>query len=124
LGLEIDQSISGTVTVKQTEYIDSLLKEENITKISRTPASRTLHEVNPDAAPTMQSKYAATLAKLSWLSIQTRPDLRLICSYLATKTKNPSVDDNHKLQKALKYLNGTRSLGLTVAWSRRVNNKV
>jgi len=56
--------------------------------------------------------FHSTTAKLLYLSKRARPDILLPVSFLTTRVQSPNKDDWGKLQRVLKYLNGTRDLGI------------
>ena len=55
-----------------------------------------------------------TIAQLLFLILQARRDIQIAVSFLTTRVKKPDKDDWGKLKRALKYLNGTRILKLTL----------
>ena len=52
--------------------------------------------------------------QLLFLSSRARRDIHTDVSFLTTRVKKPDEDDWGKLKRALKYLNGTRRLKLTL----------
>lgn len=48
------------------------------------------------------------MAKLLYLANHTRPDIMLAVAYLSTRVSNPTIGDQNKLERVLKYLSGTR----------------
>ena len=49
---------------------------------------------------------------LLYLAKRTRPDILLPVSFLTTRVQAPDEDDWNKLQRVLRYLNGTQDLGI------------
>ena len=49
-----------------------------------------------------------------FLSSRARRDIQTAVSFLTTRVNKPDEDDRGKLKRALKYLNGTRRLKLTL----------
>jgi histone deacetylase 1/2 len=82
-----------------------------------TPATHTLFDINPDA-PVLDDKAAAdfhsNVAKVLYLAKRTRPDLLLATSFLTTRVLCPDQDDLKKLNRLLRYINGTQELGLVL----------
>lgn len=113
-GLQIEQH-PGKIIISQKDYINNLIKDEKITKISKVPANRNLFN-KKEGVPFLnrfeQNKFQETLAKVMWIANQTRPEIKMVTSILASRVQNPDTDDQAKLNKVLKYLNGTKDLGL------------
>ena len=51
--------------------------------------------------------------KLMFLT-RTRPDIKLPVVYLSTKMQNPTKGDEQNLIRIIRYLNGTKELGLYI----------
>jgi hypothetical protein len=54
------------------------------------------------------------VAKLLYLCKRVRPDIAFVVTYLATCVQAPTVSDATVLCKLLQYLNGTKTIGLTL----------
>ncbi|KAA8493398.1 Copia protein [Porphyridium purpureum] len=105
------------VTLSMDGYVAGLLEESGMRGTARSPASRTLYEVHGDtlALDAREAKRFHTLVcKLLYLAKRVRPDLLTTVTVLTTRTDNPTKDDDKKLERALKYLNDTRDLHLTL----------
>ena len=109
-GLEISQS-PGLIVIKQSEYINKLLKEYNIRKVVVNPP---LNILKDDDSEELKDKnvFSKLMAKLLWLSTQSRPDIKIHTSLLCTKLERPSERDFKNALKILQYLHGTRNIGL------------
>ena len=59
----------------------------------------------------MKSKFHTMVAKLLYLSKRVRPDILLAVSFLTTRVQSPDSDDLNKLNRVIKYLNGSSELG-------------
>ena len=121
LGMKMDFSTTGKVTLSMPEYIDTLMKEippDLLKGVSTTPAAGHLFVTNPDAEKLNEvqaSEYHHLVAKMLYLAKRTRPDLLLAVSFLCTRVTSPDVDDWKKLGRCLRYLNETRNLTLTLS---------
>ena len=105
---------NGEVLITMTGYIEDLLKANNITKLSETPALQDLF-LTPELPllPLKEQKAMhTTVAKLLYLGTRTRPDILLVVNHLTTRVNKFTPDDKRKLYKCLKYLNRTKTLGL------------
>ena len=55
------------------------------------------------------------MAKCLFLSKRARPDIQLTVAVLSTRVKSPTTQDWLRLERLMKYLNGTKQYHLTVA---------
>ena len=90
-----------------------------ITRKSATPAADHLFRVrDADEAKYLPEEEAIafhhTNAQLIFLSSRARRDIQTAVSFLTTRFKKHDKDYWGKLKRALKYLNGTRRLKLTL----------
>lgn len=117
-GLEIKQSKDLTyTTVSQIEYTKELIKESGITGTARTPCTSTFLSDNSKNKITSKpaidpAAYGRTIAKLNWLATQSRVDIRLAVSQLSRSIHAPTINDESKLKRVIRYLNGSINKGL------------
>lgn len=112
-GLTIDQKHPNEIRLSQTSYIQALCDQFNINKISKTPSTASLLEIDLNAKPSINpDRFRNGVAKLLWISSQTRPDLKFVASFLSSRLVSPTIDDDRKLIHVLKYLNGTKHIEL------------
>ena len=104
-----------------SKYLDSIIDEfpELITGKSATPAEDHLFSVrDADKAKYLPEEKAIafhhTTDHFLFLSSRARRDIHTAVSFLTRSVKKPDEDDWGKLKRALKYLNGTRRLKLTL----------
>ena len=79
-----------------------------------TPARRDIFEVSEAStllSEELRENFHSTAALLLYVSIRGRPDILLPVSFLCTRVGKATEEDDEKLLRVLKYLNGT--LGLT-----------
>lgn len=70
---------------------------------------------------TEQAKeFHSLVAKLLYLAKRTRPDILTAVSFLTTRVKAPTRLDQDKLMRVLKYLCGTKNLGIVLERSSEV----
>ena len=116
LGMVIDRTSLGDVTVNQSGYLSTLLQKygcENLKKTPSTPAIvETFTDFDVDAEVCDQKKYLSLIMSLMFLARFTRPDVLFLVSFLATRCKSPFVGDLRKAIRILHYLAGTRNEGL------------
>jgi hypothetical protein len=101
----------GSITISMVAYLKGILEELDVKGTVTTPATANLFVVNA-ASPTLTTaeakKYHTVVAKLLYLAKRTRVDILLAVAYLCTRVKAPTRDDQVKLSRVLKYLNGTQ----------------
>jgi hypothetical protein len=78
-----------------------------------TPANSKLFEINPDALKIDKSIYLSIIMKIMYLSNRTRHDLKLALSFLATRAKDPTIEDIIKLARVIRYIRSSIDLPLT-----------
>jgi hypothetical protein len=107
----------GVATVSMTAYLDGVLEEHGITGVVTTPATAGLFDETTDSRPLSElgaKEYHTIVAKLLYLGKRARPDILLTEAYLCTKVKAPTEADRVKLDRLLKYLNGTKEYVLVL----------
>jgi hypothetical protein len=97
-------------------YVDELLKfcEIHEDASSTVPAAPYLFNIRDDVQlldKKDKDLYHTVVAKLLYLSKRVRLDILLANSVFCTRVKEPTIDDQNKLIKALEYLNCTKHLG-------------
>ena len=121
LGMDFESMNNGSLEVSMFKYLDSIIDEfpELITGKAETPAADHLFSVrDADKAKYLpeekEIEFHHNTAQLLFLRSRSRRDIQTDVSFLTTRVKKPDKDDWEKLKRALKYLNGTRRLKLTV----------
>ena len=121
LGMDLEFMNNGSLEVSMFKYLDSIIDEfpEFITGKAATPAADHLFSVrDTDEAKCLPAEKAIpfhhTTAQLLFLSSRARRDIQTAVSFLTVRVKKPDKYDWVKLKRALKYLNGTRRLKLTL----------
>jgi hypothetical protein len=74
-------------------------------------------EVNPRSKMLLRArkeKLHSSVQKLLYIAKRARPDVLTSVSFLTTRVQNPTEEDEDKLMRVLKYLNGTRELKLNI----------
>ena len=116
VGIEITKK-EGSITISQERYIEAILERENMTRVNpvATPLDPNVPlEPNPEGNKGSKSNaYARLLGELQYLANATRPDIAFAVNRLASYTANPSLQHTGALKRILRYLAGTRTLGIT-----------
>jgi hypothetical protein len=114
IGIEISQT-TDTIMLSQPQYIDSILRKrelQNLNPIS-TPLDPNI-KLLPNLEhqePNCSNAYASLIGSLQ--ANTTCPDIAYAINRLATYTANPSLAHYATAKRVLRYLKGTRNLGIT-----------
>jgi hypothetical protein len=116
LGMTFDFSVDGEVKISMNKYITEVLQFTGIKGHVATPATTNLYSiVDSDPLDTDEREYFhSVVAKLLYLSKRVRPDLLTAVGFLAKRVTVSTKMDTVKLERVLRYLNGTPHLGLTL----------
>ena len=105
-----------SIAISQHKYIEYVLDKE---KLERCNSVGTLLDPNIPLEPNPEgsqgdcsNSYARLLGKLQYIANGTRPDIAYAVNRLASYTANPSLQHHMVLKRVLRYLSGTRTLGI------------
>ena len=115
LGIKLTQSTDG-ITLSQSHYIEKSILEKygySNCRIASTPYDPKVALVkNSSGVPVSQLRYSQIIGSLQYLANVTRPDISYSVSKLARYTSCPNKTHWEALDRVLRYLKGTISLGL------------
>jgi hypothetical protein len=121
LGMTLDFSNPGEVTVTMIDYIKSVLHyaPKEMRGSAATPAANHLLEVN-QVDPVLLGKenadiYVHIVMQLLYLSQRARPNVRTAVSFLCGRMTKLDADDYKKLTRVMKYLDCTVDMPLVLA---------
>jgi hypothetical protein len=119
LGMLIDNSNENYIEISMPSFVEQIIDESKIDKstTSTTPSSSKLFDVIEDdnrLGADESENFHTIVAKLLYLSKHSRPDILLATTFLCTRVQNPGGDDLKKLNRLVKYLNGTKDMGLRI----------
>src|ERR1700678_3599935 len=116
VGIKITQT-SDSITISQKMYIKTILEREGVSEIHSvaTPLDPNIKlEPNPDGNEGNRSNsFVRLLGELQFLANCTRPDIAFAMNRLASYTANPSLQHVTAVKRILRYLAGTKDLGIT-----------
>jgi hypothetical protein len=115
--MRFDFTIPGAVNVKMDGYIQTTLNQSNIQGVVDHPATENLLRIREDATKLTNEnkvKFHSVVARLMYLAKRVRPDILFPVTFLSTRVLDPDEDDQKKLLRILRYLNGTKTMGLTL----------
>ena len=118
LGLQIERDRKmKTISIHQTSYITKVLEHFGMLSSSPVhtpmdPHVRLTRSKTPVSNPP-DFPYAAAIGSLMYAAIATRPDISHTVQKLSQFTSNFSTEHVTAVKQVFRYLNGTRSLGIT-----------
>ena len=118
LGMTFDFQKKGKCKITMEGFVSDVIDFcSRVTGEARTPAAADLFEINENSpflsAADKQFFHSAT-AKLLYLSKRIRPDMLTAVSFLTKRVINPTEEDLRKLYRAIRYLRGSRELGIVL----------
>jgi hypothetical protein len=115
IGIEIMMN-KDTIAISQSKYIESILKKEGLERcnpITMLLDPSTPLEPNPEGNEGDQSNsFARLLGELQFIANATRPDIAYAVNRLVSYTANLSLQHVRALKCILRYLSGTKHLGI------------
>jgi hypothetical protein len=115
LGMILDFTEEKALRVRMDGFVEDMLKRFEVTGRANTPASENLFKISefsPDLGTELAGKFHTIVATLLYLGKRVRPDILCATSFLTTRVQHPTEEDWDKCQRVLKYVNGTKSLGI------------
>lgn len=118
LGMKISRDRKArTLKLDQSLYISTLLERYGLSecKTARTPAAQnagTEDDRDGGSEPVELLKYQELVGSLLYSAISTRPDISYAVNMLSRQMTAPKKRDWNAAQRVLRYLAGTRQMGL------------
>ena len=117
LGMMLDFSVEGKCYVTMPKFTDEVISKSGVSGVAATPALETLFTIREEAEKLDKDKaeyFHSTVAMCQYLAKRTRPDILLPVVFLSTRVTAPDVDDLHKLERVVKYVNATKLMGICI----------
>ncbi len=113
LGMGVHQDSDGIV-MEQRSYLEDILEESGLTnaKSLSTPWDGHYQGNQEALEPEAVTIFRRNLGQLMYLSNCTRPDIAFTVGRLAAAMKQPTVGDRMRMKRLLRYLCGTRNVGI------------
>jgi hypothetical protein len=116
LGMVLNFEADGVCKVTMDGFVEDLLSTcQDIKGLAKTPASVELFsvdEVSPMLGDMKRKEFHSLTAKLLYQAKRARPDLLTVVSFLTTRVQRPTEEDWSKLERAIRYVRGTKELGI------------
>jgi hypothetical protein len=107
-----------TIKISQAAYIDRLLADFEMTHAKPLPTPMIDMTQSHDLSKRLDDRkailYRSAIGKLNWLVRGSRPDLGYVLSVLAANLQSPEERHWANLKRVLRYVAGTRTIGITV----------
>ncbi len=107
------------VVVTMEKYVDDVITTmgEDFKGNAKTPAVSELFHVDKSKNLDYKSKkyFHSMVARLLYLAKRVRPDILTTVSFLATRVRQPTLEDMEKLRRLLKYIRGTANRGIELS---------
>lgn len=122
LGMVFDFTKAGSVKITMERYIRDILESYQVRGTAQTPATEHLFTIDANS-PVLDSDQAdefhSRVAKLLFLCKRVRPEILTAVGFLTTRVQAPpQLDDWTKLERVLKYLNGSPHMGIILCPDR------
>ena len=124
LGMEITWDLAAkTLTICQRKHIESVLKlhgMENCSSVATPMVSGAiLQKAKDQEIPTQElvTAYQSMLGSLMYIMTQSRPDIAFAVSKLSQYVSRPTKTHWEALKQVLRYLSGTKDIGITYGQS-------
>jgi len=111
----VSYNSDGSITLSQPDTVDSILEDAGMSTCSPapTPMGTTIPKPRQQGEPASKMPYRALVGSLNYLATSVRPDIAFAVSVLARFVNDPSVSHDKALKRLLRYLQGTRDVGIT-----------
>lgn len=117
LGINILRDEKGNFVINQSNYIDKIVHEAGLkdSKVSAFPLDTGYYKnLEKQPLPT-NDQFRKLIGMLLYLSTNSRPDITASIAILSQKVSNPTLYDLNELKRVIRYLKGTRNLGLCMS---------
>jgi hypothetical protein len=118
LGMMFNFGNPGEVVVTMGGFIQEWFEDLNVHGSATTPALPdlfTIDESSPRLAEKEAKFFHSQVAKALYAAKRGRPDILTAVAFLSTRPTKSTEQDLTKLQRLLKYVNGTKELSLTLS---------
>ena len=119
LGMTLDYSTPGEVKVDMVNYVKEMIEDfpEELNGKVATVSNQHLFDTTrgKKLGEAKKEAFHAIVAKALFLTMRSRPDIRLAVAFLCTRVTEPTTYDWFKLQRMMNFLYKTQTECLTLA---------
>jgi Reverse transcriptase (RNA-dependent DNA polymerase) len=125
VGIEVTHT-DNSIMLSQERYIENVLQKEGMAKANPAAMPMDPHlklALNPDESkPNQRNSFVKLLGSLQFIANSTRPDITYAVNRLAAYTTNLGLEHHRAIKQILRYLIGTKTLGITYMKSQDVTD--
>ena len=115
-------SDNASIKIVQTAFIDKIIERFNVRTTAPTPAfSGRVLRPKEEAEPGGQWPFREAVGSLMWVATMSRPDIANAVREVARHAHDPARGHWNAVQRILKFLKYTRTLGLTFEKGKRLD---
>ena len=119
LGMRMYYGTKSKVRITMPKHIEVVLEAatEDMDNAAKTPETNHVFQVQEDGgmlASLQADLFRNLVAKILFVSFQSRPGLKTALSFFTMQVRNPDQDDYKKLALAIRYTRGTQGTELTL----------
>jgi hypothetical protein len=120
LGCKVLFSQDGGVKIQQANNVNGLVKQLELDDCKNRSTPMEAIGVDPasDSRPYTDGLYRSVVGSLLYIQQCTRPDISVAVSMLGQHNENPTVGCFNSAKSVVKYLKGTKNLGLSYTCSK------
>jgi hypothetical protein len=109
LGMSISMNKeTGHIAISQHGYIQDVLERYEVKGQCKTPSDNNLFDKDLEEDSCDVDIFTSKVMSLLYLAKRTRPDILKEVSICTTRIKAPTISDMKRIDRVLKYLNGTK----------------
>ena len=115
LGMAIDMRVPRQMMITTSGYCDEIVKISGVKGVARPPATEGLFETREGAGAVTEPVrvwFHKVVAMVLYLAKRTKPECLVAVAFLATRVHKCTTDDVDKLQRLVRYIQGTRDSGV------------
>lgn len=129
LGMEIERSDNGNITLSQKAYTKKVLEKYKMSECKpiKTPITKEaakIENASDEKESSLIFPYRQAVGSLAYLMVGTRPDINFAVSCASRNFDNPSRADILAVKRILRYLKGTMNKSLVFGSSNNAHNKL
>ncbi|MBW0570600.1 hypothetical protein O181_110315, partial [Austropuccinia psidii MF-1] len=127
LGYTLDWQSDGSIIIHQLDFCTKILEEFNMLSSNsiKTPAPANIHNtVAQTSTPFSKHTMQKAIGMLNYLALHTRPDIMFTTNLLSQFISKPTMSHWNLVKHLLRYLNGTRGLGLHYTKTQQHESKL
>jgi len=106
-------------------YVTDLMEFcKGVPGTARTPATGNLFKIDENSkllSGQEKEYFHSATAKFLYLGKRVRPDILTAVSFLVKRVQNPTVEDEEKLKRLIRYVRATRELGIVLEGSANLS---